>query len=180
MSLNDMTVSLVQNMNLVTKIYFPREILPISSMLARLMDFGIALAFLFVMLAYYGMPVSLQAVAYLPVVLAIEIGLILGIGIGCASINVFYRDVDPALRLIIQLWFYASPIIYPVTMVPSRFQEFYYMNPMAGLIEAYRNILLKGVAPGTYLWSSAITASIVLIGGYWLFKRLESQFADIV
>lgn len=180
MSLTDMTVSLVQNMNLVTKIYFPREILPVASMLARLMDFAIALAFLFVMLFYYGMPVSPQAVMYLPLVFLIEVELILGIGIGCAAINIFYRDVDPLIRLVVQIWFYASPIIYPVTLVPARLRDLYYLNPMAGVIEGYRDILLKGVAPGPHLWTSAITALIVLIAGYWLFKRLENRFADIV
>jgi lipopolysaccharide transport system permease protein len=180
MSLTDMTGSLVQNMNLVAKIYFPREILPIASMLARLMDFAIALAFLIVMLVYYGMPLSLQAAMYLPLVFVIEIALILGIGVGCAAINVFYRDVDPLLKLVVQIWFYASPIIYPVTLVPWWFRDYYYMNPMVGVLEAYRDILLKGAAPGAYLWPSAITAAILLIAGYALFKRLENQFADIV
>jgi lipopolysaccharide transport system permease protein len=180
MSLPDMSVSLVQNMNLVTKIYFPREVLPIASMLARLMDFAIALSLLVVMLIYYRMPFSLQAISFLPVIIAIEIALILGIGIGCAAINVFYRDTDPLLRLIVQIWFYASPIIYSMAVVPSWFRDFYYLNPMAGVIEAYRDVLLRGVIPGNYLWPSAIASVIILIAGYWLFKRLENQFADIV
>lgn len=180
MSLTDMEMSLVQNMNLVTKIYFPREVLPIASMLARLMDFAIAFTFLVLMLFYYRMPFSLLAVAYLPVIFIIEIGLILGIGIGCAAANVFYRDTDPFLRVIIQIWFYASPIIYSVTVVPPRFRDFYFINPMAGIIESYRDVLLRGIPPGSYLWPSAIMALVLLVTGYWLFKRLENQFADIV
>jgi lipopolysaccharide transport system permease protein len=180
MSLTDMTTSLVQNMNLVTKIYFPREVLPISSMLARLMDFAIAFSFLIIMIVYYRMPFSWNAIVYLPLILVIEIALILGIGIGCAAVNVFYRDMDPLIKLTIQIWFYASPIIYSVTMVPSSIRDFYYINPMAGIIESYRNVMLQGTAPGSYLWISAIIALLLLAAGYWLFKRLENQFADIV
>ena len=180
MSLTDMTVSLVQNMSLVTKIYFPREVLPIASMMARLMDFAIAFCFLILMLVYYHMPFSFKALMYLPVVLAVQIALILGIGIACAAVNVFYRDTDPLIRLVVQIWFYASPIIYSVTVVPSWFRDYYFINPMAGVIEGYRDILLRGTTPGAYLWPSVIAACVALTAGYWLFKHLESQFADIV
>jgi lipopolysaccharide transport system permease protein len=180
MSLTDMTLSLVQNMNLVTKIYFPREILPVASMLARLMDFAIALSFLAAMLVYYRRPVSIEAILYLPLIILIEMALILGIGIGCAAINVFYRDMDPLLRLVIQIWFYASPIIYSITVVPAWLRDYYFLNPMAGLIESYRDVLLKGTPPGSYLWPAAAFSLVVLIAGYWLFKHLENQFADIV
>ena len=106
--------------------------------------------------------------------------LILGLGLGCAALNVFYRDVDPFLKLGIQVWFYASPIIYPVSVVPEQWRSLYFLNPMAGIIVAYREVLIDGRPPGPYLFSSAIVSFAILILGYWFFKRVEFQFADIV
>jgi lipopolysaccharide transport system permease protein len=179
-SLGDMTVSLVQNMNLISKIYFPREALPIAALLARAIDFGISSILLAVLMVYFRLPLSYSGLLCLPVILGIQVALILGIGIGCAALNVFYRDVDPLLRLGLQIWFYASPIIYPVSMVPEEWRSFYFLNPMAGVIEGYRDVLLNGRLPGLYLLPSAIMALIILVLGYWFFKRVEFQFADIV
>ena len=106
--------------------------------------------------------------------------LVLGIGLACAAVNVFYRDVDPLLRLVVQLWFYASPVIYSVAAVPAGVRGAYFVNPMAGIIESYRDILLRGVAPGDYLWLSAAMGAAGMVGGYVLFKALEGRFADVV
>lgn len=179
-SLPDMSMSLVQNMNLVSKIYFPREALPIAAMLARLVDFGISAFVLAVLVVLYELPLSLSSLLYLPLILGIQLALILGLGIGCAAINVFYRDVDPLLRLGIQIWFYASPIIYPISVVPEKWYPLYFLNPMAGIIVAYREVLIGGKPPGLYLLPSAIVSLMILFVGYWFFKRVESQFADIV
>ena len=179
-SLNDMTASLVGNMGLVTKIYFPREILPFAAMLARLMDFGIAATLLLILIVVYRVPVNVGAWLFLPVVLAIQLALVSGLGLALAAANVFYRDVASLLTLGIQLWFYASPIIYPATMVPERLQPFYFLNPMAGILVAYRDILINGQMPGPYLMPSAVVSIVLFVGGYWFFKRVEFQFADIV
>lgn len=179
-SLNDMTASLVGNMGLVTKIYFPREILPFAAMLARLMDFGIAATLLLILIVVYRVPVNVGAWLFLPVVLAIQLALVSGLGLALAAANVFYRDVASLLTLGIQLWFYASPIIYPATMVPERLQPFYFLNPMAGILVAYRDILINGQMPGPYLIPSAVVSIVLFVGGYWFFKRVEFQFADIV
>jgi lipopolysaccharide transport system permease protein len=179
-ALPDMSMSLVQNMNLVTKIYFPREALPIAALLARLVDFGISAILLAVLLIWYGLPNSFSGLLYLPLILSIQLALILGLGIGCAALNVFYRDVDPFLKLGIQIWFYASPIIYPISLVPEKWHSLYFLNPMAGVITAYRDVLIGGVPPGAYLLPSAIISLVVLLVGYWFFKRVEFQFADIV
>ncbi len=179
-SLSDMVQSLVQNMNLVTKIYFPREVLPIAAMFARLMDFGIALLLLVLLLVFYRVPVFPAGLLYLPIILSIQLALILGLGLACAAMNVFYRDVQPLLTLGIQLWFYASPVIYPITRVPEQLRPFYYLNPMAGILEAYRSVLLHGQAPDSFLLFSAISAGVTLLAGYTFFKRVEFQFADIV
>ena len=113
-------------------------------------------------------------------ILAIQITLILGLGLACAALNIFFRDVRSLLVLGLQLWFYASPIIYPVTMVPERLHRFYFLNPMAGVIEAYRDVLISGRPPGVYLVPSALMAMALFGLGYWFFKRVEFQFADIV
>jgi lipopolysaccharide transport system permease protein len=179
-SLTDMTMSLVQNMNLVTKIYFPREVLPVAAMLARFLDFGVSATLLAILFVFYRLPLSPAALAFLPVILAIQLALILGVGLTGAALDVFYRDVDPLLKLGIQIWFYASPIIYPVSMVPEPFRPLYFLNPMAGVIVGYRDVLLNGTAPGVYLLPAAVISFIVFLFGYWLFKRVEHQFADIV
>jgi lipopolysaccharide transport system permease protein len=179
-SLPDMADSLVGNMSLVTKIYFPREVLPIAAMLARLMDFGVAIGLLVILMLIYQVQFFLAGWLFLVVILALQITLILGLGIACAALNVFFRDVRSFLVLGLQLWFYATPIIYPVTLVPEHLRPFYFLNPMAGVIEAYRDVLINGRLPGTYLLPSILVAVIVLIAGYWFFKRVEFQFADIV
>jgi len=179
-SLNDMSGSIVANMSLVTKIYFRREALPIASMLARFMDFGIAAALLVPLLLYFQIPIYPAGLLFIPVILAIQVMLILGLGLATAAANVFYRDVQSLLALGIQLWFYASPIIYPVTMVPEKLRPFYFLNPMAGILEAYRDVLLNGRLPGLYLLPSMVVSFIVFIVGYWFFKRVEYLFADIV
>ncbi len=179
-SLSDMTGSLVNNMSLLTKIYFPRETLPLSAMLARLMDLAVAGALLALLMVYYGVPLSAQTVLYLPAILATQILLVLGIGFAAASTNVFYRDVQPLLTLFLQLWFYASPVIYPASAVPERFRVAYFVNPMAGLIQSYRDVLLEQRAPGPYFIGAISISVVVFFAGHALFVRLERQFADII
>jgi lipopolysaccharide transport system permease protein len=180
MSLPDMANALVDNISLVTKIYFPREALPIAALLARLMDFGVAAALVVFLMLYYQAPPFLLGWLYLPVILAVELMLIMGLGLACAALNVFFRDVRSLLVLGLQVWFYASPIIYPVSLVPEWLRPFYFLNPMAGIIAAYRDVLLDGQLPGPYLGLAALVALIVFLAGYWFFKRVEFQFADIV
>jgi lipopolysaccharide transport system permease protein len=117
---------------------------------------------------------------FLPLIFLIQLALILGLGIGSAALNVFYRDVDPLLRLVIQIWFYASPILYPISLVPEKWQWVYFLNPMAGIIAAYRDVMIYNTLPGNYLLPSAIISFAILGLGYWFFKRVEFQFADII
>jgi lipopolysaccharide transport system permease protein len=179
-SLTDMTASLVANMNLVTKIYFPREMLPISSMLARLVDFLVGMSLLVIMIFLFDVPVFPAGWLFLPVILLVQIILITGLGFMFSAVNVFYRDAASALTLGIQLWFYASPIIYPVSMVPERLRPIYQLNPMAGILESYRAVFLYQSYPPPSLIISAIVSVILFVLGYWFFKRKEFEFADIV
>jgi lipopolysaccharide transport system permease protein len=179
-SLTDMVDSLVANMALVSKIYFPRETMPVSAMLARLVDFGIAGGLLVVLMVYYRAPIFTPSLVYLPLVLIIQLALTLGLGLVGAALNVFYRDVKHLFALGLQLWFYATPIVYPASLVPENLRPYYFINPMAGIIEAYRAILLYQRVPGSYLLLSMVVALVALLIGYWLFKLLEAQFADVV
>jgi lipopolysaccharide transport system permease protein len=179
-ALADMVESLVINMNLVSKIYFPREILPMAALLARSLDFAIASLILVVLLIYFGIPVDPNTLLLLPAVVAIQLALSLGLGFIGAALNVFYRDVKHIIALVIQLWLYATPIIYPVTAVPAWLRPYYFLNPVTGIIESYRDILLRQQVPGRYLLVSLLMATIVLIVGYRFFKKVEFQFADVV
>lgn len=174
------TGSLVNNLNLVTKSYFPREILPLGSIGASFVDYLIASTIFLAMLLWYGVPLT-GAILWLPLLVALQIVLTLGIVLVGAALNVFYRDIRFIVPLGIQLWLYASPVIYPITLVPERYRALYMLNPMAGLIHSYRRIFLNGEPPSwEYLGISALSALVLVLGGYWLFKRLELSFADII
>lgn len=179
-SLVDMSESLVGNMGLITKIYFPREILPLASMLARLLDYFVAFALLLLLMWWFRVPIFPLGWLFLPIILLTQVTLIIGVGLALAAANVFYRDVRSGLGLGIQLWFYASPIIYPVSAIPEKFRPFYYLNPMAGVLDAYRDVLLYQKLPGPFLYISALAAVIVFVFGYWFFKRVEFQIADVI
>jgi lipopolysaccharide transport system permease protein len=179
-SVNDMLDSLVVNMNLVSKIYFPREILPLAAQLSRLLDFGISSMVLLIMIVIYQLPLSPTGALFLPLILLIQLMLALGLGLIGSALNVFYRDVRHLFALGLQIWLYATPIIYPLKIVPKQFLVVYYLNPMVGVIESYRSILLRGGLPVPQLLISAGMAVVILAFGYWFFKRLEFQFADIV
>jgi lipopolysaccharide transport system permease protein len=179
-SLPDVSNSLVENMSLVTKIYFPREVLPIAAMLARLMDFGVAAVLVVFLIFFFQAPLFPPGWLFLPVILAVQLVLMLGLGLACAALNVFYRDVRSLLVLGLQLWFYASPVIYPVSLVPEWLRPFYNLNPMVGIITAYRSVLLEGKLPDFSLGVAALISFVLFVLGYWFFKRVEFQFADIV
>lgn len=172
--------SIVQDMNLVTKIYFPREILPTAVVLAGLVDLAIGALILLVMMLFYSIPITAKLVL-LPALVVLQTTLIIGIALIVAALNVFYRDFRFVVPLGIQLWLYATPIIYPLSLVPERIQSLYMMNPMAGLIESYRSVLLYDQWPNwDHLLSAAVVSVVLLLVGYWFFKRVESAFADII
>lgn len=179
-SLTDMSNSLVDNMSLVNKIYFPREILPVAALLARLMDFGVAAILIIVLMVIYRIHIFPMGLLFLPVILLIQLVFMLGLGLATAAANVFIRDIRSLIVLGLQLWFYASPIIYPVTAVPENLRPYYYLNPMNGIIESYRDVLLRSQMPGNYLLPAAMISVVTFVLGYWFFKRVEFQFADII
>ncbi|OJX39539.1 MAG: hypothetical protein BGO78_13595 [Chloroflexi bacterium 44-23] len=179
-AITDMVDSIVSNMNLVSKIYFPREILVFSALIARFVDFLIAFAILILLIILYRLPVNLLTWLFLPVVLICQILLALGIGLFASALNAFFRDIKHVFTLIMQLWLYATPIIYPVTLVPENLRNLYYFNPMVGIIEGYRAILLHEALPGNSFIFSIVISLLVFAGGYSFFKKVEVQFADII
>lgn len=172
--------SLVNSMNLVTKVHFPREILPLGVLAAAFVDFCIASVIFVGMMILYRMPAYLT-LAWLPLLVFVQILLTLGVTLVGAAVNVFFRDIRFIVPLGLQLWLYATPVIYPISLVPERIRPFYMLNPMAGLIASYRRVALQGLPPAPREFGPAVFLAVVLcIGGYLMFKRLERQFADII
>jgi lipopolysaccharide transport system permease protein len=172
--------SLVSNMNLVTKIYFPREILPVAVIMAGFFDLMIAALVFGIMLIYYEISITVT-ILMVPILLTVQVMLTIGVVLFASAANIFYRDIQFVVPLGVQLWMYATPIIYPLSTVPEQFRSIYMLNPMAGLIESYRAVILKGTWPEwQYLGISAIVSVTIFIFGYVFFKRVEWQFADII
>jgi len=179
-SLTQAIPSLERNMNLVTKVYFPREIIPIATILASLVDFGVASVVFAGLMVFYDVPAS-WTLLLVPAVLAIQVLLTLGVGLFGSAVNVYYRDVRFIVPLALQLWLYASPIIYPPTLVPEWLQQFYWLNPMAGIVESYRALILRAEWPQPLpLVLAAAFSMLAFIAGYTYFKRAEMTFADVI
>jgi len=129
---------------------------------------------------YYHVSFTVNMFYVVPILL-IQIIFTLGICFFASALNVYYRDVKHALPLLVQLWMYASPIIYPMSLVPDRLKTFYLLNPMAGIMDGYRNVLVKGLPPDLfYVGIAAAGAIILLVLGYLYFKRIEMTFADVI
>jgi lipopolysaccharide transport system permease protein len=179
-SLSSAIPSLESNAALIKKIYFPRELFPISSVLAAFVDFLIAAIIFLGLMFYYHVSFTTNMLYVVPILL-IQIIFTLGICFFASALNVYYRDIRYALPLLIQLWMYASPIIYPMSQVPDHLKTFYLLNPMAGIMDGYRNVLVKGLAPEFYYVGIAAAGAIILfVLGYLYFKRIEMTFADVI
>lgn len=179
-SLNFGVSSLINNMTLVTKIYFPREILPLASIGAALVDFFIASSVLILLMIFYRVPLH-PTLAWLPLLILIQTVFMIGVVLLVSMLNAFYRDVRFIIPLVVQAWMYASPIIYPLSQVPEKLRPFYLLNPMAGLIDSYRRVILKGLSPDPYaLGLAAGMALLLLVIGYIYFKRSEAILPDVI
>ena len=172
--------SLVGSQNLITKVYFPRLVIPIAGVLAGLVDFAIAFTLVIGMMVWYGVRPT-WAVLTLPFFVIFTMATALGVGLWLSALNVQYRDVRYTLTFIVQFWLIASPVAYSSTLVPARWRPFYGLNPMAGVIEGFRWALLgKAQAPGPMLWVSLAVVAVVLVGGLYYYRRMEKTFADVV
>ena len=179
-SLTESSNSLVTNERLITKVYFPRLVIPISAVLGGLVDFAIAFVILLGLMAYYGI-VPTWAVVTLPGFLLLAIVTALAVGLWLSALNVQYRDVRYTINFLVQFWLFATPVAYPSSIVPERWRALYGLNPMAGVVEGFRWALLgKTQPPGSLLAVSVTVVILLLIGGLYYFRRMEQEFADVV
>lgn len=171
--------SLVGSANLITKVYFPRLIIPAAAVLAGLVDFVVALALLAAMMIWYGVVPSI-GVVLLPALLLLLTMLTLGVGMWLSALNVKYRDIRYALPFCIQLWMFATPIIYPMSMVPTKWRWLMTLNPLTGIIEGFRAALFGRPLDGPALAISMLVTALVLVYAAYSFRRMEKSFADVV
>ncbi|MEI7856635.1 MAG: ABC transporter permease [Methanomicrobiales archaeon] len=173
------TMSMVANANIMTKVYFPRLIMPISGILSPLVDFAVSISILVLMMAYYGFVPTINVV-FLPLFILLALATSLGIGLWLSALNVKYRDFQYTVPFIIQLWMYASPVVYPASMIPEAIRPLYGLNPMAGVIEGFRWALLGTEIPGPMILVSVGVVAVLLVSGMFYFRRMEQYYADIV
>ena len=179
-ALQNATNTVVEHQRVITKVYFPRVILPIAASLSGLLDFGIAFVVLLGMMLFYGIVPTL-AVFTLPLFTLLATLTALGVGLWLSALNALYRDVRYAVPFLVQFWLFASPVAYPSSLVPEHWRAVYGLNPMAGVIEGFRWALLgKGQAPGAMLAASVGAVILILIGGLFYFRRTEATMADVV
>ncbi len=172
--------SLVGNSSLITKIYFPREILVYATIAAKIVDFLLASTILVLFMIYFNIPVKIS-ILWVPVIFLIQLIFTLGLSLVLSAFNLFYRDVQYLLNLVIILWMYLTPVIYPVEMIPAQFRFILSLNPMAVFINAYRQVILGGSQPNLNSLGIGLMSSIcVFIVGFSLFKKLEGVFSDVV
>jgi lipopolysaccharide transport system permease protein len=173
--------SLVNNPELISKIYFPRLVIPLAPVLAALLDFSIAFVVLLVVMFAFGVTPHLVAIGMVPVLLLLIMMTATGVGCWLSALNIQYRDIKQIIPLLMQIWMYASPIIYPVSLIPERFRPFYALNPMVGVISGFRAVL---VGTGEIQWAtlgiSIAMAFVLLVSGAFYFRRTERVFADVV
>jgi len=173
--------SLVANQTLITKVYFPRILIPMAAVLAGLVDFSIAFVVLLGMMLYYGI-VPTPAVITLPLFLLLAVGSALAVGLWLSVLNVQYRDVRYTIPFLTQFWLFATPIAYSSTLVPEEWRFLYGLNPMVGVVEGFRWALLgqSGAVGPLAVASSAFGVTALLIGALVYFRRAEARFADVV
>lgn len=172
--------SLVGNANLISKVYFPRLIMPFSTAASFLVDLLIALGLLGAIMGWYGRAPTVQ-ILLLPVLVLLALVAALAVGIWLSALNVRYRDVRYAVPFLVQLWMFATPVAYAASLVPDRWRWVYAINPMTGVVEGFRWALIDtGSAPGLVLVVSAAATVALLVSGLFYFRRVERTFADVI
>lgn len=178
------STSLVGSANLITKVYFPRLIVPLSAVVSGLMDFGVAFLVLIVLMVYYGIPLT-PAIALLPLLVLLATLTALAFGLWLSALNVRYRDVNYLAPFLVQIWMYLTPVIYSTTLIPERFRFFLALNPMTVVVEGFRWALMGPAVvvfqmPGWMYALSIGVLFVVLVGGLVYFRTTERTFADVV
>jgi len=172
--------SLITNTNLISKVYFPRLIAPLTPVLAGLLDFSIAFIVLILMMFYFRIYPNIM-ILYLPLLVILMMLTASEVGMLLAALNAKYRDIRYIIPFLVQLWLFASPVVYPASMLPEKYRLVYALNPMVGVIEGFRSVLLGTIAfPKQILLISTLVSVILFIAGMFYFKQTERYFADII
>jgi lipopolysaccharide transport system permease protein len=178
--LNQGTSSVVGGASLVKKVYFPRLCMPLAAVLSGVVDFVLALLTLFAMMFFYGTPLSWR-ILWLPVFVLLTLTTALAVALWLSALNVHYRDVRFIVPFLVQIWFFATPIAYPSSLLSEPWRTLYGLNPMVGVVEGFRWALLSvNQAPGPMIWVSAGVAVALAVSGAYYFRRMEKTFADKV
>ncbi len=181
-ALSRASMSLVGSANLLTKIYFPRLVIPVAAVGASLVDFAVSFVFLIGLLLFFG-TVPTWNILWLPLLVILAILSALAVGLWLSALNVQYRDVQHMIPFIVQLWFYASPIVYSLKVIdklPDPWWTLYSLNPMVGVVQGFRWAILGGDPPNQMLFLSAAVVIVLLVSGLFYFRRMEKTFADTV
>jgi lipopolysaccharide transport system permease protein len=179
-ALTESSNSLVASQNLIKKVYFPRLVIPLGSVISGLVDFCFAFIVLIGMMFYYGITPS-RTIFLFPIFLLLAVCTALAVGLWMSALNVQYRDVKYTIPFLTQFWMFATPVVYPASLVPARWRMWYGLNPMAGVIDGFRYALLgRAAKPGPMIYVSAAAVAVLLVGGLLYFRKMESTFADVV
>ncbi len=174
------TECLVVNFSLITKIYFPREVFPIAATLGKTVDLALGILVMIPLFVLFKVPVT-PLVLLVPVIILIQVSFMLGLSFIFSSANLFYRDIRHIVALLLKVWMYLTPIIYPLERVPKKFLFVYMLNPMVSILDSFRRVTLYGQEPAwNYLAMAAAVSVLTLILGYRVFKRLEPAFAEMI
>ena len=173
------TTSMVLDANIMTKVYFPRMIIPLANIISPLVDLAVSFVILIIMMIYYGFAPTLNIV-FLPLFVLLSLATSLGVGLWLSALNVKYRDFQYTVPFLIQIWMFASPVVYASSLVPERLRVLYGLNPMTGVIEGFRWALLGSGAPSAMVLVSVGMVILLLVSGMFYFRRMEQFYADIV
>jgi lipopolysaccharide transport system permease protein len=171
--------SLVASASLITKVYFPRLVIPLSSILGGLVDFCISFVVLIGLMAYYHIAPTWTAL-WIPAFVLLTLATSLAVGLWLSALNVLYRDVQYIIPFLVQLWMYLSPVVYPVTYITGPWRYVYALNPMVGVIQGFRWALVGGEPPDKLIAVSVVVVLLMLVSGLYYFRRMERVFADVV
>ncbi len=179
-TISESTGSLITDQRLITRVYFPRIIVPVATTLAAIVDFAVASALLVVLMAVYGVTPG-PAIAWLPLFVLLMLITALGVGFWLSALNVEFRDVMYIVPFLNQLWFFLTPVLYPSSLIPERWRVLYGLNPMAGVVEGFRWVLLGvGQGPSPMLAVSAVISVCLCLGGIIWFRHRERTFVDVI
>jgi lipopolysaccharide transport system permease protein len=173
------STSLVLGSTIITKVYFPRLAMPIAAVLSGVVDFALAFVVLLGMMLYYGV-VPTPKIVLLPLFLALALITSLGVALWLSALYVQYRDIRQVVPFLVQLWLFSTPVAYPSSLLSEPWRTVYGLNPMVGVIEGFRWVLLGTAAPGPMVLVSTLVALAILVGGAFYFRRMEKTFADVV